>query len=137
MRGSPAVVLCLVCSAGCSSPPATAVDDGGAPTSSCRADLSAFCAGACPSYDDSVADVRQLASGGRCLIAESGSCGSGRYTSYSSGFFGFTSWFDGGGRLLASYQFSDAPVFCDRSSFSELFGDPPPCARTPTARYCP
>jgi hypothetical protein len=54
---------------------------------------------------------------------------------FSSGFFGFTAWFDDGA-LVAGTRFNDVPTFCGDTAHSELFGPSPACERQPTAQYC-
>jgi hypothetical protein len=124
----------LAAAAGCSDPGGSL---GGADAGGCVAAVADFCDAACPDFEASAAEVMQLATTGRCFIAESGGCGALRYTAYSSGFFGFTAWFTGGGRLVAARRFEDTPAFCDGTSYDQLFGAPPECAFDATERYCP
>ena len=109
----------------------TVFTDGGA----CTRPLAEFCDGACPSFDDSVAEVKAMAGQGRCYKGESGACGSLRYTFYSSGVHGFMAWF-AGDTLVAARNFSDVNEFCNNSSYREEFGDPPICDPVPAEMYC-
>ena len=105
--------------------------------SECTGLVEEFCEGPCPDFAGSVAEVMELATVGRCYIAESGTCGQLRYTMHSTGFFGFTAWFAPSGQMVAAYRFDDTPSFCDGTSYDELFGSVPTCVRAPTAHYCP
>jgi hypothetical protein len=107
-----------------------------APPGACVGRLADFCDGFCPTLSQSVAEVQRRGGEGFCVTAEEGMCGPFRYTSFSSGFSGFTAWFGDDGALVAGMRFADFPAFCGDRMHTQLFGPTPACVRQRTVQYC-
>ena len=93
----------------------------------CLVPLSRYCGGPrpCPTYDEA---VRLMTAGAESTCRgplgslRMGTCGEYRFTSSGHVYRGETRYFDRDGDLVAASVSSDTNEFCDRESFSAVYG---------------
>lgn len=127
------VALTAFLAVGCSDP-------GGTPMweDHCGAPLSDYCEGAeCPTWDEAVADAEEEGRQNEdwCWVV-AGECGNLRYIMTRVGLGGVVQFFDDSGALVAREVFSDAPGFCDNTSFNKWYGAAADCERQPSHNFC-
>lgn len=114
--------------------------DGGAPGDACgSAPLSAWCSDkACPTYDQSVAELRAWAMRTQppCVFAGIGTCDGLRIVSARNIFGGADQYFDSNGNLVGVYGFSDYPTYCNSTLFGLKYGNVPGCPLRYTEMLC-
>jgi hypothetical protein len=132
-----------------SSPPKVAVSvvplPKGAPRDVCGVAVDRICGrGECSAYDLTLTVVRDDhvwgPRGPGCLSGEAGTCGPYRYVSFSSGFDGFTAYFDDTGKLVGLQASADTAQFrCPNAgpSMEGTWGIVPSCTKARTVDLCP
>jgi hypothetical protein len=107
----------------------------------CRAPLSDYCEGSdCPTWDEAVAEAEEEArqSEDWCYVGGlgGGECGDLRYIMTRVGMGGVVQFFDDSGALVAMEVFSDAPGYCNNTSFNKWYGDRPDCELELSHTFC-
>jgi hypothetical protein len=111
-----------------------ALQDGG--VGDCAFPLTAYCASDCPTYDESVDNVRGTCDVSQNAYAAVGTCGDYRFTvGYDT--MEILEWFfDESGTLVSMRQGTDYNAFCDLKSNFQTFGPVPDCTKNVTEKFC-
>ncbi len=90
----------------------------------------------CPSYDQSLVELRQFAEGRSCFVAQSGQCGDLRFTRRGGGFGNTTLYFDASGAVVAVHATSDAVAVGSACPDWKHYGRRVSCAEIVLEDYC-
>jgi hypothetical protein len=116
--------------ASCSSSP-TGEDD------ECYLPLGSYCSGSrCPSYDQSLVELRQFGADPSCFVAASGRCGDVRFTRSGLWFGNTTLYFDESGAVIAAHTTTDAGDGRSACGFWKHYGRRVSCELAVQEDYC-
>jgi len=141
LRGLAAVFACTTLACGSADVPAVQTStpiSAQAPKSAeaCLKPLKEFCTPTrpCPSFSDSLSEVRLFGSGESCFIARSGTCGDLQFTQMGFGLAFETRFFDQSGTMVAGRATTDlvSPP-CDGVFY---YGQRLSCSLVATRNYC-
>jgi hypothetical protein len=90
----------------------------------------------CPSYEQSLVELRQFAAERFCFVAQVGRCGDLRFTRSGGGFGDTTLYFDDSGAVVAAYVTSDVVVPQSACPNWKHYGRRVTCAQTVLEDYC-
>jgi hypothetical protein len=116
----------------CSSDPNPAGDD-----RSCFLPLSKYCGlSPCPSYEQSLVELRQFGAGSSCFVAQSGQCADLRFTRSGLWWGSTTLYFDESGAVVAVYATTDAGDARSACPFWKHYGRRVSCELVVLEDYC-